>query len=104
VRCRHQGFTAAHQCTCSRVFFDHDHTFLFCRSPLPGMTTTVTLAGVRRELYLCDDGKDPNKRAWLETNYGEGSDNATKGKVHYVSGRCAGLCSQQSVVIKQLLL
>lgn len=48
------------------------------------MTTTLTLAGVRRELYLCDDGKDANKRAWLETNYGEGSGNASKGRVHYV--------------------
>lgn len=44
-------------------------------------------AGVSRELYLCDDGKDPTKRVWLETNYGEGSGNVGKGKVHYVSGR-----------------
>lgn len=44
-------------------------------------------AGVRRELYLCDDGKDPTKRVWLETTYGESSHNMTKGKVHYVSGR-----------------
>lgn len=43
------------------------------------------LSGVRRELYLCDDGKDPTKRAWLETNYGDCS--PAKGRVHYVSGR-----------------
>lgn len=42
--------------------------------------------GVRRELYLCDDGKDQSKRAWLETSYGEST--AAKGRVHYVSGRC----------------
>jgi hypothetical protein len=46
-------------------------------------------AGVRRELYLCDDGKDPTKRVWLETTYGQGSHNSERGKVHYVSGRCA---------------
>lgn len=44
-------------------------------------------AGVSRELYLCDDGKDPTKRVWLETNYGDSSGNVVKGKVHYVSGR-----------------
>jgi endoglucanase len=25
--------------------------------------------GVRRTLYLCDDGKDPNKKRWLEQAY-----------------------------------
>uniref|UniRef100_A0A383V9F4 Glycosyltransferase 2-like domain-containing protein n=1 Tax=Tetradesmus obliquus TaxID=3088 RepID=A0A383V9F4_TETOB len=39
--------------------------------------------GVTRELYLCDDGKDAEKRAWLEHTYGQGH----KGQVHYVTGR-----------------
>ncbi|KAI8463876.1 MAG: nucleotide-diphospho-sugar transferase [Monoraphidium minutum] len=37
--------------------------------------------GVTRHLYLCDDGKDPEKRAWLEEKYGSG------GCVSYVTGR-----------------
>jgi cellulose synthase/poly-beta-1,6-N-acetylglucosamine synthase-like glycosyltransferase len=41
--------------------------------------------GVTRELYLCDDGKDAEKRAWLEQHYGRGH----RGQVHYVTGRCA---------------
>jgi hypothetical protein len=52
---------------------------------------TLCAAGVRRELYLCDDGKDPTKRVWLETTYGQGSHSFGKGKVHYVSGRCVPL-------------
>lgn len=62
--------------------------------PLSVVSATVTAAmvadlppGVSRELYLCDDGKDPTKRVWLETNYGDSSGNVVKGKVHYVSGR-----------------
>lgn len=47
------------------------------------------LVGVRRELYLCDDGKDPTKRAWLLQTFGDASVNARKGNVHYISGRCA---------------
>lgn len=39
--------------------------------------------GVTRELYLCDDGKDGEKRACLERTYGQGH----KGQVHYVTGR-----------------
>jgi cellulose synthase/poly-beta-1,6-N-acetylglucosamine synthase-like glycosyltransferase len=46
--------------------------------------------GVTRVLYLCDDGKDAEKRAWLEHNYGQGQ----RGQVHYVTGRC-GCCFVQ---------
>lgn len=60
---------------------DH-HTLLL----LP-LLQTCGCSGVRRELYLCDDGKDPTKRVWLETSYGEGTQNAAKGAVHYVCGR-----------------
>jgi hypothetical protein len=40
--------------------------------------------GVTRTLYLCDDGKDPTKQAWLEQTYGSSS---SKGGTVYVTGR-----------------
>eukprot|EP00879_Flechtneria_rotunda_P011197 GHRR01011695.1.p1 GENE.GHRR01011695.1~~GHRR01011695.1.p1 ORF type:complete len:695 (+),score=198.24 GHRR01011695.1:342-2426(+) len=39
--------------------------------------------GVTRAVYLCDDGKDPDKKNWLDHNYGDGH----KGEVHYITGR-----------------
>lgn len=60
------------------------------KESLGTLTATVTAAmqadlppGVTRELYLCDDGKDREKRAWLEKEFGDGQ----RGKVHYVTGR-----------------
>lgn len=69
----------------------------------PHVCQLFLFAGVRRELYLCDDGKDPTKRVWLETNYGEGSNNASKGNVHYVSGRCVLRVPWHGVVVTNLL-
>jgi len=44
-------------------------------------------------LYLCDDGKDPEKQAWLTQNYGDGR----LGEVHYITGRSVRGDSQQLV-------
>lgn len=34
-------------------------------------------------LYLCDDGKDAEKQAWIMQKYGDGR----LGEVHYITGR-----------------
>jgi hypothetical protein len=45
-------------------------------------------------LYLCDDGKDPEKQAWLTQNYGDGR----LGEVHYITGRSGAIVSSWSTL------
>eukprot|EP00775_Hariotina_reticulata_P006654 gene6654-6879_t len=60
------------------------------KESLATVSATITAAmeanlppGARRMLYLCDDGKDPEKQAWLMQKYGDGR----LGEVHYITGR-----------------
>ncbi len=46
--------------------------------------------GVKRTLYLCDDGKDPNKKLWLESTFPAGEVKYVSGRVRAKVGRLSG--------------